>query len=79
MSKRRATTASADRTRAVPASEAGKVDRIEAALASLDAEERRLMRLGFEAPLQRCREERRYWKFLQALFSMPRTSRRGSH
>ncbi len=52
------------------------MDRIEAALASLDAEERRLMRLGFETPLQRCREERRYWMFLQVLFAVPATARR---
>ena len=77
--RRRATTASSDRTRAIPESGSGRVDRIEAALASLEAEERRLMRLGFELPLQRCREERRYWMFLQALFAMPRPSRRGSH
>ena len=79
MSKRRATTASSDRTRAIPANDSGRVDRIEAALASLDAEERRLARLGFDLPLRRCQEERRYWKFLQALFAMPRPSRRGSH
>jgi hypothetical protein len=48
-------------------------------LASLEAEERRLQRLGFETPLQRCREERRYWQFLQALFALPRSSRRGGH
>jgi len=69
-------TASSDRSREVPESTSGRIDRIEAALASLDAEERRLTRLGFETPLQRCREERRYWQFLQALFAVPATPRR---
>jgi hypothetical protein len=43
---------------------------IDAAIASLDGEERRLERLGFEWPLARCREQRRYWQFLAALHSI---------
>lgn len=61
-------TASADPTRDMPADADTRLDRIEAALASLDAEEHRLQRLGLEIPLGRCREQRRYWNFLRGLF-----------
>jgi hypothetical protein len=55
----------------MPAGAGGRLDRIGTALATLDAEERRLARLGFELPMARCREQRRYWTFLHALFSLP--------
>ena len=61
-------TASADLRREIPASRSGRIDRVRAALSSLREEERRLTRLGLEAPLRRCREQRRYWEFLAALF-----------
>lgn len=61
-------TATADPSREMPADGAERLDRIRAALVSLDAEERRLQRLGLEIPLGRCREQRRYWTFLRGLF-----------
>ena len=63
--------ASADLRREIPAAAGSRSDRIEAALATLEAESRRLERLGFELPMARCREQRRYWMFLSALFSLP--------
>ena len=65
-------TASADPRREMPAGEGSRLDRVEAALATLAAEERRLARLGLELPLARCHEERRYWTFLRALFAIPK-------
>jgi len=64
-------TASADPRREIPAAAGSRSDLIEAALATLDSESRRLERLGFELPMARCREQRRYWMFLSALFSLP--------
>jgi hypothetical protein len=61
---------SADPTREVPADAGSRRDRIEAALATLAAEERRIARIGLEWPLARCREQRRYWSFLSALYAM---------
>ena len=65
-----ALTASADTARDLPEAPACRLDRIEAALASLRNEERRLVRLGFEMPLLRCREQQRYWEFLRGVFSV---------
>lgn len=61
-------TASADCTHEVPVGAAERADRIERAIDSLRAEERRLMRLGFELPLGRCREQLRYWEFLRGMY-----------
>jgi hypothetical protein len=63
-------TESADPTREMPARSTDRLDRIERALASLDQEERRLLRLGFELPLLRCREQRRYWQFVRGVCAM---------
>ena len=71
MTSRSPLTASADPTREMPAAPGARLDRIGTALATLAAEERRLARLGFELPMARCREQRRYWTFLDALFSLP--------
>ena len=65
----RAVTPSADPALEIPAGSGARIDRIDAALASLRHEERRLERLGLETPLVRCRAQRRYWEFLSALFS----------
>jgi len=62
-------TASADTSGTIPVSAGARHDRIRAALASLNEEHRRLARLGFEAPLQRCRDHQRYWQFLAVLFA----------
>ncbi len=68
-------TAAADPRREVPAGEGARLDQLDAALASLREEERRLERLGLELALRRCREQRRYWEFLRAVMTMPRRSR----
>ena len=60
-------TAASDRARPMPQAAAERLDAIGAALATLDGEQRRLERLGFELPLARCHQERRYWEFLRAL------------
>jgi hypothetical protein len=62
---------SADPRREIPESAAARLDRIEAALLSIGDEQRRLQRLGFETPLAHCHQQRRYWQFLRALFSIP--------
>ena len=64
-------TASSDVRREIPRGAGGRRDRIEAALATLGAESRRLERLGLELPTARCHEQRRYWMFLSALFALP--------
>lgn len=60
-------TTASDRSRPMPAALDDRLDRIEAALATLGREERRLGRLGFERPLARVHHERRYWEFLRAI------------
>lgn len=64
-------TASADPRREIPAGAGRRHDRIDSALATLAAEELRLARLALELPMARCREQRRYWTFLRALFALP--------
>jgi hypothetical protein len=61
----------ADRRRAMPENRAARHDAIHSALTSLDSEQRRLERLGFELPLARCHEETRYWNFLAAVHAIP--------
>ncbi len=68
-------TATPDPRREMPAGEGARLDQLDAALASLRDEERRLERLGLELALRRCREQRRYWEFLRAVMTMPRRSR----
>ena len=63
-------TASADPRREIPAGDGSRLDRIEAALETLAAEELRLKRLGLGAPMARCREQRLYWSFLRAIFTL---------
>lgn len=67
----RSLTAAADPTRPIPAHAGARLDEIRRALVSLGDESRRLERIGFELPLARCHEQRRYWSFLQALYSLP--------
>jgi hypothetical protein len=67
-------TASADPRREMPAGAGSRHDGIDAALATLAAEEQRLARLGLELPMARCREQRRYWNFLRALHALPEVS-----
>jgi len=63
-------TASANPRREMPSGEGSRRDRIDMALASLAGEVRRLERLGLAEPLDRCREQLRFWSFLRALFSL---------
>ncbi len=63
-------TASADPRREMPEGVAGRRDRIDAALTSLAGEALRLERLGLTEPLERCREQLRFWSFLRSLFSL---------
>jgi hypothetical protein len=64
-------TAAADPSRAIPAHAGARLDEIRRALVSLGDESRRLERIGFELPLARCHEQRRYWSFLHALYTLP--------
>ncbi len=70
MSAPRPVTPAADRRAALPAGLDQRLDHIARARATLAEEARRLERIGFEDPLCRCREERRYWDFLAALHAM---------
>ena len=65
-------TPSADPARAIPRSASEREWAIDAALVSLGAEERRLARLGFEVPLARCHEQRRFWEFVRAIHALDR-------
>lgn len=71
----RPVTPGADPSRDVPAGLGVRLDCIQGALASLAEEERRLRRLGFEAPLARCREAKRFWSFLGGLFEVAASER----
>ncbi len=65
-----AITTSSDPGREAPSGLGARLDCIHAALDTLEDEERRLRRLGFEAPLARCREAARFWRFLDGLHSL---------
>jgi hypothetical protein len=54
----------------MPDGAGARLDRVHAAVASLAAEERRLGRLGLTDAARRCRELRRYWEFLAAVFAL---------
>jgi hypothetical protein len=54
----------------MPDGPGARLDRIHAAVASLAGEERRLERLGLTGAARRCREQRRYWEFLAAVFAL---------
>ena len=72
-------TPSSDTSARMPDGAGARVDRIEAAVASLVAEERRLARLGLVEAERRCRQHRRYWEFLAAVFTLePDSSECGS-
>ena len=63
----RALTAAADPSRPIPESNAERSWAIDTALESLRGEERRLAMLGFEEPLARCHQQRRFWEFVRAV------------
>ena len=60
-------TSQSDPRRAMPASVVERLDAAEAAVASLDAEHRRVSRLGLEWPLARTERQLRYWRFVRSL------------
>jgi hypothetical protein len=66
-------THAADPSRPMPGRAGERLDGVTAAIASLDAEERRLARLGLDDAARACRQQRRYWQFLGALFSIPQS------
>lgn len=66
-------TASSDSRRSVPAHPGARLDRAEAAVASLRAELGRLERLGLEPASSLCRQQLRYWEFVRALFTLQPT------
>ena len=66
-----ATPAGPSRTRPMPSTAAARLDDIQAALDTLRRERSRFERLGFELPQARCQAEIRYWRFLEALHSLP--------
>jgi len=70
-----ALTPASDLAREMPEPAGERLDRVAAALASLRDEQRRLERLGFEIPLARCHQQRRYWQFLGALLALEPESR----
>ncbi len=70
-------TPAADPARTIPATADERAWTIDSALGSLDSEQRRLERLGFELPLARCREQRRFWEFVHAVSALePRADSR---
>ena len=68
--RRGAVPSSADTAAVMPAGMGARMDRVQAAVAALREEERRLERLGLEEAQARCREHRRYWEFLAAVFEV---------
>jgi len=74
-----------DPSSAIPASASSRHDRLGAAITSLEAEQRRLQRLGLEPALTECRLQLRYWEFVRAILALPpsanldpRPARRGA-
>ena len=70
MTPKAAVAAAADPRRPVPAHAGARLDAIETALRVLGEEDHRLQRLGLEAPRARCREARRFWGFVGALYRL---------
>jgi len=71
-------TASADPRHPMPADPAARLDTARRAIASLEAEQRRLERLGFELPLARCHDQLRYWRFVAGLMAVAAGETRSS-
>ena len=70
MTRFRALPSTADPRRDVPTHAGARLDAIETALRVLGEESERLERLGLEAPHERCREARRFWGFVGALYHL---------
>ncbi len=63
-------TASSDVSRSMPDTAVARLDAARAAVASLESEQRRLARLGFELPIARCHQQLRYWRFVESMLSL---------
>ena len=63
----------ADPRRSVPAHSGARLDAIESALRVLGEEDHRLQRMGLEGARERCREARRFWGFVGALYRIADT------
>ncbi len=70
---RRATSCT-DPARSIPAHAGAREDALRAALTGLRAEHARLERMGIEPALTLCREQLRFWQFLDGMFSLPPVS-----
>ena len=77
MNTARAFSPSADLSAHIPAREGARLDRLDAAIASLATEERRLERLDLDRPLTECRRQRRYWEFVRAILTLAPVSPSG--
>ena len=66
-------TASSDVTRSMPESALAQLDAARVAVSSLEGEQRRLARLGFEVPMARCHQQLRYWRFVESVLSLRAT------
>jgi len=60
----------ADTRRSVPAHPGARQDAIETALHVLGEEDRRLEQLGLDDARTRCRDARRFWGFVGALYTL---------
>lgn len=66
-------TASSDVSRPMPETAVAQLDAARTAVASLESEQRRLARLGFEVPMARCHQQLRYWRFVESVLSLRET------
>ena len=62
--------AAADPRRAMPVHAGARLDAIETALRVLGEEDRRLGRMGLDGARARCRDARRFWGFVGALYHL---------
>jgi hypothetical protein len=70
-------TSATDRLAPIPAGSDERAHALGNALRSLASEQRRLERLGLAPAIARCRDERRYWTFLDALYRLADAPRSG--
>jgi hypothetical protein len=65
----------ADPARPMPEALGARLAHAQRALDSLQAEERRLQRLGLELALARCGDQIRYWRFVAGILAVTGDSR----
>jgi len=61
----------------MPDHRGAQLDEATAIVRSLEGEQRRLDRLGFELPLARCHEQLRYWRFVSGVLGLTPTEDAG--